>query len=115
MSTCCRRSSMTDLTIAALPGAELDEGMLALDRYASELGAEYRAPGAALDRDPDALGDVLGLAGVRFAQYGFLPPAYRPELGVPAALADAARTCLGGVVVCERYAHGDPGVILASP
>jgi alkylation response protein AidB-like acyl-CoA dehydrogenase len=101
--------TMTDLPMT------VDDDALALDRYARQVGLAYRGPGGPLDRDPDALDGILDLAGVRFAQYGFLPPAYRGELDVPGRVADAARTCLGGVITCERFAYGDAGVMLASP
>jgi alkylation response protein AidB-like acyl-CoA dehydrogenase len=107
---------MTDLMGAALPGADcFDDDTVALDRYCHEVGLQYRGPGVVLDRDPDAVEPILALPGVRFAQYGFLPPPYRDGLDVPHGLADAAHSCLGGVIACERFAYGDPGVMLASP
>lgn len=108
---------MTELDQATLPpGAELlDERMRALDRYCWELADEYRAPGAALDRDPDAITDFLKIPGVRFGQDTFSPPQYRTGVDFPADVVDAGATCLGSVIVLERFSYGDPNMILACP
>jgi alkylation response protein AidB-like acyl-CoA dehydrogenase len=107
---------MTDLHHPALPGSAdlLDERMRALDRYCWELAGEFREPGAALDRDPDAIADYLSIPGVAFGQVIFTPPRYRVG-DFPAGVVDAGATSLGSVIVLERFAYGDPNVILACP
>jgi alkylation response protein AidB-like acyl-CoA dehydrogenase len=100
----------------ALPGADLPtETMRVLDAYCAELSAEFREPGALLDRDPDAIDRFLHLRGVQLGQAALLPEEYRPPLDVSSKLVDAAATCHGAVVLWERFSHGDPGVLLGSP
>jgi alkylation response protein AidB-like acyl-CoA dehydrogenase len=96
-------------------GSGLDERLARLDRSAWELASEFREPGAAIDRDPDAINDYLDLAGVRMCRYAFIPARYRPRLDLQAGLLDASSSCRGIAVVWERFAYGDPGVMLASP
>ena len=101
---------------AEQPGADgLDDRTRALARVARELAGQFREPGLALDRDPDAIAGYLHLPGIRLNQFTHLPPQYRPELDFPPGLLDAAATGLGWAVLWEQLAYGDPGVTLAGP
>jgi alkylation response protein AidB-like acyl-CoA dehydrogenase len=101
-----------------LPGADLceDAPLRALDAHCEEVAREFRAAGAKLDRDPDAIEGLVQLAGVRFLRQVLLPAGYRSQpLDVSPGLVDAALSAPGLAILTERYAYGDPNVILASP
>jgi alkylation response protein AidB-like acyl-CoA dehydrogenase len=94
---------------------EFNGGLSALDRQCRELADEFREPGEAIDRNPDAISDYLDLTGVRLCQYSLIPARYLPPLDFPSALLDAGNSCQGMTVVFERFSYVDPGVMLASP
>ncbi|SDW50172.1 Acyl-CoA dehydrogenase [Amycolatopsis xylanica] len=85
-----------------------------LDKHCVEIAGELRAPGLALDRDPDAITRFTGLAGVRLQQAMAIPPEYAEPYRVDGH-AFAGGSCLSQVVVADRLSHGDPGVLLAAP
>jgi alkylation response protein AidB-like acyl-CoA dehydrogenase len=106
----------SSVTARPLDGGDvLDERLRKLDMSAWELASEFRGPGAVIDQNPDAINDYLDLPGVRMCQYAVIPAQYRPALSFEAGLLDANSSCRGIVVVWERFAYGDPGVMLASP
>jgi alkylation response protein AidB-like acyl-CoA dehydrogenase len=97
-------------------GADLLDGRdRTLARFCAELTGSLRAIGADLDRDPDSIGRHLDEPAVRFARFAMVPREYLPETGFPADLLASTTTCIGAVVVCERFAYGDPNVMLAGP
>src|ERR1700722_13443112 len=105
----CSRPRKTAMSEADQPGAgALDDRTRALAHYSRELAGQFREPGLALDRDPDAIAGYLHLPGVRLNQFAHLPPQYRPELDFPAGLLDVAATGLGWAVLWEQLAYGDP-------
>src|SRR4051812_19426397 len=107
---------MTEVQIRPLAGLDTaDDGLAALDRFCAELAAEFREPGMLLDRDPDCVGELPLLRGVRFTQQIVMPPAYQSRDEFPAELLDTVATTVGATVLCERLAYGDPGVLLGSP
>ena len=107
---------MTELSVARSAGLDLiDDGLRALDRRCRELAEEFREPGQALDRNPDAISDYLHLTGVRLCQYSLIPAQYRPALDFPSGLLEASNSCQGMTMIFERFAYIDPGVMLASP
>lgn len=108
---------MTESALGApLAGVGVLDGPLqALDRFCCAAAPDYREPGMALDRDPDAIDGILGLPGVVFGQRAFLPPEYRGQGDYSAGLLSAAATSRGSVIILERFSYGDPNVILASP
>jgi alkylation response protein AidB-like acyl-CoA dehydrogenase len=107
---------MTELSVARSAGLDLlDDGLRALDRRCRELADEFREPGQALDRNPDAISDYLHLTGIRLCQYSLIPAQYRPALDFPSGLMEASNSCQGMTMIFERFAYIDPGVMLASP
>lgn len=107
---------MTELRTRPLAGTDHDdERLAALDRSCVEMAAEFRDAGMALDRDPDAVADLPLLRGVRFAQQIAMPPQYQAREAFPADLLEVVTTAVGATVLCERFAYGDPGVMMASP
>lgn len=101
-----------------LPGADLceDAKLRALDAHCAELAREFRAVGTRLDQDPDAIEELPKLPGIQFMLQALLPAGYRSLLpGVSAGLAEIVGSSAGLVILLERYAYGDPGVVLASP
>lgn len=101
-----------------LPGADLceDASLRALDAYCDEAAREFQAAGTRLDRHPDAIDGLTRLPGVQFLQQALLPAGYRsPSPDVSPGLADLAWSAPGLVILFERYAYGDPGIVLASP
>jgi alkylation response protein AidB-like acyl-CoA dehydrogenase len=107
---------MTEVRIRPLAGLDLSDARLAaLDRCCAEMGRELRAPGLALDQDPDAVADLPLLRGVRFAQQIALPPEYRDSGEFEPELLETVATAVGATVLCERFAYGDPALLLGSP
>src|SRR5438270_8357279 len=101
-----------------LPGADLceDASLRALDAHCEEAAREFRAVGARLDQHPDAIDGLMQLPGVQFLQQALLPAGYRSQPpGVSPGLVDLAWSTPGLVILFERYAYGDPGIVLASP
>lgn len=99
-----------------LAGLDLsDDRLAALDRCCVEMGAELRAPGLKLDQDPDAVADLPSLRGVRFAQQIAMPPAYQDSGEFDPDLLETVATAVGATVLCERFAYGDPALLLGSP
>ncbi len=107
---------MTEVQIRPLAGLDTgDDRLAALDRFCAELAAEFRDPGMLLDRDPDAVADLPLLRGVRFAQQIVMPPAYQAREEFRPDLLDVVATTVGATILCERFAYGDPGVLMGSP
>jgi alkylation response protein AidB-like acyl-CoA dehydrogenase len=108
---------MTELdTAGRAPGGDLLDGsVLALDRYLSEITADVRQIGAALDRDPYAITNHLDAPAVRLSRYAAIPARFWPELDIPADVAGALDSCLGMTLMAERLAYADPNVFFASP
>lgn len=112
----------TDATTAAGratgPGAAPAADLTALDRLCRELARDLREPGAALDRDPDAIDGYLDLPAVAVQRRVLVPPAYLDDVSdVDPVLRAAASgaSCAAWTLFAERLAYGDPGMVLASP
>ncbi|MGW3999205.1 acyl-CoA dehydrogenase family protein [Amycolatopsis sp. NPDC004772] len=93
----------------------LDERLEALRDAAREWGTEFRAAGAGLDTDPDGVGELLDLDGVRCLATMLVPE----EFGGAGLRLGPHRfhgmTAIERTVVLEELARGDAGLMLASP
>ncbi|MBS2532719.1 acyl-CoA dehydrogenase [Catenulispora sp. NF23] len=96
-------------------GTDLDDRLRPLDRYCWELTDGLREAGRAVDQNPDAITDHLGLPVIDFETQCTLPPQYRTPNGHPAGILAAGASQLGRVITGERFGYGDPGVLLAAP
>jgi alkylation response protein AidB-like acyl-CoA dehydrogenase len=86
-----------------------------LDGHVRELAADLRAPGLALDADPDAITDYLHLPAVSLQRHVLMPEEYRSGADPLFAHALSGVSCVAWSLVAERLAYGDPGMLLASP
>ncbi|MDS0134337.1 MULTISPECIES: acyl-CoA dehydrogenase family protein [unclassified Amycolatopsis] len=93
----------------------LDERLEALRDAAREWGTEFRTAGAGLDTDPDGVGELLDLGGVRCLATMLVPE----EFGGAGLRLGPHRfhgmTAIERTVVLEELARGDAGLMLASP
>lgn len=93
----------------------LDERLEALRDAAREWGTEFRTAGAGLDTDPDGVGELLDLDGVRCLATLLVPE----EFGGAGLRLGPHRfhgmTAIERTVVLEELARGDAGLMLASP
>ncbi|MET9002257.1 acyl-CoA dehydrogenase family protein [Amycolatopsis sp. NPDC004169] len=93
----------------------LDERLVTLRDAARQWGAEFRTAGAGLDTDPDGVGELLELAGVRCLAAMLVPE----EFGGAGLRLGAHRfhgmTAIERAVVLEELARGDAGLMLAGP
>ncbi|GAA3283560.1 acyl-CoA/acyl-ACP dehydrogenase [Dactylosporangium vinaceum] len=85
-----------------------------LRAQAREWGTEFRPLAPAVDRDPEAIRDHLGLAGVKFLSTMGVPAAYRTPDRIGPYTFDGT-TALERVIVMEELAAADAGVLVASP
>lgn len=99
---------MTDLP-------ELPEHLRVLEDHCVEIARELREPGLVLDDDPDAITKYLDLPAVRLQEAMLIPPRFAGEVYRVGRHEFPGGSCLSRVVVMDRLAHGDPGVLLASP
>jgi alkylation response protein AidB-like acyl-CoA dehydrogenase len=105
------RSATATLTgPAAVPSDVRD-----LDALCRELAAGLRGPGAVLDADPDAIDRFLDLPAVALQRQVLMPPEYRTGTGPLCSQGLSGVSCVAWVVIAERLAYGDPGMVLASP
>lgn len=94
---------------------ELPDDLRVLDRHCAEIAGELREPGMVLDDDPDAIVKYLDLPAVRLQQAMLIPPRFATEPYRVDGHEFPGGSCLSRVVVMDRLAYGDPGVLLASP
>lgn len=94
---------------------ELPDHLRALDAHCVEIARELREPGMVLDEDPDAITRYLDLPAVRLQEAMLIPPRFAGETYRVGPHAFPGGSCLSRVVVMDRLAHGDPGVLLAAP
>ncbi|WP_158895858.1 acyl-CoA dehydrogenase family protein [Amycolatopsis anabasis] len=93
----------------------LDDRLLALRNQASDWAADFRAAGAELDTDPEAVTGLLDLPGVRCLAGMLIPPEYGAEGVRVGGHRFFGMTALERAVVLEELARGDAGLMLASP
>lgn len=94
---------------------ELDERLRLLRRTAHAWGAEMRAHGLELDRDPDAVHRHLDLSVMRYAGALQVPERYNPNPLIIDGQRLSMRTSLERVVLMEECSWGDLGLMLAAP
>lgn len=94
---------------------ELPDDLRVLDRHCVEIARELREPGMVLDDDPDAIVKYLDLPAVRLQQAMLIPPRFATEPYRVDGHEFPGGSCLSRVVVMDRLAYGDPGMLLASP
>src|SRR6185369_6661939 len=93
----------------------LDRRLVTLRDAARQWGAEFRTAGAVLDTDPDRVGELLDLAGVRCLATMLVPAEFG---GAGLRLGEHrfhGMTAIERAVVLEELARGDAGLMLASP
>lgn len=95
--------------------AELPDHLRVLEDHCVEIARELREPGLVLDEDPDAITKYLDLPAVRLQEAMLIPPRFAAETYRVGGHSFPGGSCLARVVVMDRLAHGDPGVLLASP
>jgi alkylation response protein AidB-like acyl-CoA dehydrogenase len=86
-----------------------------LDKHCRDIAADLRAPGLELDRDPDAINRYLDLPAVALQRDVLMPPEYRTGRDDLLGGAASGTSCAEWSLVARRLAHGDPGMVLASP
>jgi alkylation response protein AidB-like acyl-CoA dehydrogenase len=93
----------------------LEDRLTRLDESCREIAAELRGPGLELDRDPDVIARYLDLPAVALQRDVLMPTRWRS--GGDGILNGAASgtSCAEWSLVARRLAHGDPGMVLASP
>ncbi|NUT99727.1 MAG: acyl-CoA dehydrogenase, partial [Saccharothrix sp.] len=95
--------------------AELPEHLRVLEAHCIEIAGQLRAPGLVLDEDPDAITRYLDLPAVRLQEAMLIPPRFAGETYRVGGHSFPGGSCLSRVVVMDRLAYGDPGVLLAAP
>jgi alkylation response protein AidB-like acyl-CoA dehydrogenase len=93
----------------------LEDRLAQLDGHCRELAAELRGPGLELDRDPDAITRYLDLPAVALQRDVLMPPQYRSGADSLLQSATSGTSCAEWSLFARRLAHGDPGMVLASP
>lgn len=86
-----------------------------LDSELRQMAVQMRSPGAVLDRDPDAVTGFLGLPAVAVQQQMLMPARYLSGSSLPVTAGAEGISCAEWMLVTERLAYGDPGLVLASP
>jgi alkylation response protein AidB-like acyl-CoA dehydrogenase len=94
---------------------ELPDNLRVLEDHCIEIATELREPGLVLDRDPDAITKYLGLSAVRLQEATLIPARFAAETYRIGRYEYPGGSCLSRVVVMDRLAYGDPGVLLAAP
>jgi alkylation response protein AidB-like acyl-CoA dehydrogenase len=93
----------------------LEDRLAQLDGRCRDIAADLRGPGLELDRDPDAITRYLDLQAVALQRDVLMPPQYRGSADGLLAGATSGTSCAEWSLVARRLAHGDPGMVLASP
>lgn len=86
-----------------------------LERHCVAIARDLREPGLVLDTDPDAITRYLDLPAVELHQAMFIPPEHTDRTYRIDGHPIPGGSCRSGVVMMDRLAYGDPGVLLAAP
>ncbi|WNV84484.1 acyl-CoA dehydrogenase family protein [Umezawaea sp. Da 62-37] len=94
---------------------QLDDRLLALRAQVREWGADFRALGLALDRDPELIREHFDLPAVRYLSTMGIPPEYG---NVPIPIAGNrfyGTLALERAIIMEELSCADVGMLVASP